>query len=73
MHVRRGLSSHGLLTRPQRHTLECWEVVAVDPFVIGIALIALFLVWAGWKVRGRDNRMGPELKGERDRRTERLL
>ena len=48
-------------------------MVAVDPFVIGIALIVLFFVWAGWKLRGRDNRMGPELQGERDRRTARLL
>ena len=47
-------------------------MAAVDPFVIGIALIVLFFVWAGWKLRGRDNPMGPELSGERDRRTENL-
>jgi hypothetical protein len=47
------------------------EVVAVDLFVIGIALLVLFFVWAGWKLRGRDNRMGPDLEAERDRRTTR--
>jgi hypothetical protein len=47
------------------------EVVAVDPFVIGIALIVLFFAWAGWKLHGRDNPMGPELRGESDRRTTR--
>ena len=47
-------------------------MVAVDPFVIGIALIVLFFAWAGWKLRGRDNRMDRELMGERDRRIGRL-
>lgn len=48
-------------------------MVAVDPFVIGIALIVLFLAWAGWKLRGRDNPMGPELRGESDPHHEGLV
>jgi hypothetical protein len=47
------------------------EVVAVDPFVIGIALLVLFLVWAGWKLHGRDNPMGPTVKDESERRAAR--
>jgi hypothetical protein len=57
------------LTRHSGIRLRAREVVAMDPFLIGIALIVLLLAWAGWKLRGRDNSMGPEARGDRDRRT----
>ena len=41
----------------------------MDLFSIGLVLIVLFFVWAGWKLRGRDNDRGPEASGDRHRRT----
>lgn len=36
---------------------------------IVLALLVLFLTWAGWKLKGRTQSSGPDLRAERDRRT----
>lgn len=45
------------------------EVVAMLIVWIAVALLVLFLVWAGWRLRGRTQASGPDLRVERDRRT----
>ena len=45
------------------------EVVTMSVWWIILLLIVLVLAWAGWRTRGRDRSSGPELRGDRHRRT----
>ncbi|MEO5663587.1 MAG: hypothetical protein ABIR39_09900 [Nocardioides sp.] len=36
---------------------------------IVLALVVIFLAWAGWKLRTRSGTSGPEATGDRHRRT----
>lgn len=45
-------------------------MISVLAVWIVLALVVLFLAWAGWKLRQRSGASGPEATGDRHRRTE---
>ena len=62
-----GVTSWGVAGRLRRAGYRGRVLAFVDSAVL--ALVVLFLAWAGWKLRKNPGASGPEATGDRHRRT----